>query len=415
MHSSVKDKEWRDQRVIIIDFCDEQPKIAKEVTGQVSSKVEESVFDLFIRLSLSQGEGGDLSLAGLFTVYNTPKDERNIRNIYAKCFEGIGYETCVPNLPDDDLALEPLLPYYRSLASFVGEPYCLSCCGTPQNFIDTWDLSCEVDQFTRTKGNVYGFEARLARHRIESFESETPLQVGDSFREIIVMEHIPQTYPSLDPSKLFFIALLAIALIYVFLYWCRRKRLVGAEPPDPVLLKMLEEKGAAIQGELPERFPGARACTSCIRGIWNVLCCCFIRKAKIKPSLYEEAKNSDVAADGTMIVADNNLEEGKSSVADMTPNSKDKIKDKKKKKKWFRKRENPNILYYEDDIIGSAVRHLKYAETHQVVVKAMSTTTPTSPPKKAAPGEMALSSSSKTSQKLASSNASSAKSSSKKV
>ena len=56
-------------------------------------------------------------------------------------------------------------------------------------------------------------------------------------------------------------------------------KFVGAQPPDPVLLSALEEKGIMIQGVPPEKFPGSAAVKHCVEqscgAIWSKIRVCF--------------------------------------------------------------------------------------------------------------------------------------------
>eukprot|EP00981_Chlorochromonas_danica_P006548 scaffold1431_cov167-Ochromonas_danica.AAC.8 len=396
----------------------------------------------FLLPSLSQ----DYDIHGLFTSYTSSLDTLNVQTIYSKCVKGLGFETCNPKLPTDIIELDAMMDYYKDLASQYGATYCLQCCGDQANFIDTWDLYCDVDTKTASLGNVYGYELRLARNQdstdsgyvrcplrrsackyneegetlscdrssdntyligytakitvheysanfkfwrgashcsITSYESPWPLNASDTFHETIIMNYSPSEYPNYSNySKYLFLLLFLIIVIVGLLYFCRRKRcvycqqklvfsyslcikcrLVGAQPPDPVLLRMMEEKGVHLQGEIPEPFPGVKAMCKCLS--W---CCCFagccrggqrkIGKAKIVPTtrttrdeesktrLEEQSTNSltnQEALDGA--------EEGSSSPR----------KEKGKKgKSWFNKKENPNILPYDESIIGAAVGHRDY-------------------------------------------------------
>lgn len=111
---------------------------------------------------------------------------------------------------------------------------------------------------------------------IEAMESDTPLGSGDQFREYIVLEH-PVDWNNLlidAPRPLIFLCFI-VFVAYIFLKNCRRDkcvycqeqlvwskemcircRIIGAEPPDPVLLEALEAKGQHLQGPPTERFPG---------------------------------------------------------------------------------------------------------------------------------------------------------------
>ena len=118
---------------------------------------------------------------------------------------------------------------------------------------------------------------------VQTIENNISLKAGDLFYEKIIMIHDDQNY-TLDTSQLILLSILAVLSIYVILYFFRRKhcvvcckklifcchrcylcRFYGAAPPDPLLLKALEEKGVYIQGDPPEKIPGAKFITKQLR------------------------------------------------------------------------------------------------------------------------------------------------------
>lgn len=127
----------------------------------------------------------DLSLYGFFDLYSIPVDTREIAYVYGKCFygclfrtrnnfvyeltvtySGLGFRTCLPDVPTDQNLYDENLPYYNLLGTKAGGtqgvPYCTECCGTHPNNIDVWNLTCPVDFQTILTSNVYGYELRLA-------------------------------------------------------------------------------------------------------------------------------------------------------------------------------------------------------------------------------------------------------------
>lgn len=103
---------------------------------------------------------------------------------------------------------------------------------------------------------------------IESYERNTSLQLGESFHENFILIHNP-TPTSLtvfeEYDKIAIVVVFLFFVTYVTLYFCRRKHCVycqkklvfsfqlcymckfyGVQPPDPVLLKALEEKGNVL-------------------------------------------------------------------------------------------------------------------------------------------------------------------------
>jgi hypothetical protein len=315
---------------------------------------------LFIcRLSIVLSQ--DYSLYGLYEYAGTPITPRKTKEIYSKCFQGLGFTSCSPNLPEDDVILGYDMAYYTNLASIQGQFYCVQCCGDPPNYVDTWDLSCTMDVSSLSALTAqFGFELRLARKRtatdngivrcpftrkqcdfstdfapacdrsndtylhgytltveVEELDSNFafwrgvrscefsdidersyPLEVGQSFREKLILKHKPvDTFDSSDLGKVLVIVFSCSAVAYIALYFLRRKRCeycqgklvlsprlcykcicVGAQPPDPILLKALEERGYAMQGKMPERLGCLqRGCVGCLRCCYHALtckCCC---------------------------------------------------------------------------------------------------------------------------------------------
>ena len=127
---------------------------------------------------------------------------------------------------------------------------------------------------------------------VEAIESNVSLVTGDTFTEKYIIHHsvAPHEWGVFDGALL---GLIGIAGIYIVLYYCRRQhciicakklvffkdrcylcRFYGAHPPDPLLLKALEEKGTLLQGEMPERFPGSRRMVKCCVSMWKSMKCC---------------------------------------------------------------------------------------------------------------------------------------------
>lgn len=313
---------------------------------------------LCCRVSLAQ----DYFIYGVVQDYKTVVTPRRRSEVYSKCFAGLSFTTCLPNVPDDDIVRNYDLQYYQDLASIQGQFYCLQCCGDPPDYTDTWDLSCPLTEATAVTSNLYGGELWLARKRddtdtelvqcsikrtaceykengmtlncdnrptdttylhgytvtitvqqydknfefwrgvskcsVESIESEFPLAEGDIFHEKIILVHVPiDTFSSDDFGKMAVITACLLIVVYGTLYFFRRKRceycqkklvfsprlcyicvLVGAEPPDPVLLKALEERGEHMQGKPPERLGfvqlWAVGCCKCLYNCFTCQCCC---------------------------------------------------------------------------------------------------------------------------------------------
>ena len=89
---------------------------------------------------------------------------------------------------------------------------------------------------------------------------------------------------------------------------CILCKLVGAQPPDPVLIQALENKGQELQGDLPPRFPYAQRFVVFLRLLIIIFCPCWARrKVKVQPnSIYK----LDEQGKTTFIIPEQ-LEEGK--------------------------------------------------------------------------------------------------------
>ena len=205
--------------------------------------------------------------------------------------------------------------------------YCLQCCNLNPKRIDNWDLNCAIDAFTAASSNLYGYEFRLGTQ--ESFggssfiscplrrsacsyspdgaligcsanddkhlhgyvldlnvvrytsnfmswrgisscqattiESNVSLYIGDIFTESIRMNWSEAPFQIFQPLNLIFFSLFGLIVVYVVLYFGRKKRcpvcekrviifinrcsvcvFLGAEIPDPLLLKALDLKGRRI-------------------------------------------------------------------------------------------------------------------------------------------------------------------------
>ena len=430
----------------------------------------------------------DFSLYGIFDSYVSPIDNRKQSEIYSKCFQGIGLTTCIPVLPDDDVKLDYIRDYLVDLEDISGANYCVECCGDSPSSRDIWDLYCEVDEDTRRSTNVFGFELRLARNRdaqdqevikcplkrtgcsytksgevigecvantetflvgyeltlnvreydkntelwrgvesceLKSYEDPVALESGEKFHEKIILVHAPDTSLKTDDyMELAFLSFLIIVVVYVGLYFCRKKRceycqqklvcfpricykctFVGAEPPDPILLAALEQKGQKLQGDPPEQFPGSRAIAGFFRACCYTLSCgywCYGRPKVYPddPPMPKKRKNTAGGKDGKMPseIQEGNGRPDSSTSTEVEPFStiedvergqdndysntatafasaagenepdvsgeaagegdtptEDVNKKKKKKSKKPKKNKNPNVLPYTQDIIASAV------------------------------------------------------------
>lgn len=407
------------------------------------------IFLLFFVGSFAQ----DLSIYGKFNTYLSAIDQKEKNSIAGKCFGGIGFLTCTPNLATDDITLSYNLPYYNILSSFYGSAFCLECCGTTADYIDIWDLSCKVEATTTIAYNYFGYELRLAKNRfagdtdyvkcplprstctydsegntlscdqsthytyltgiditihieeyssnfkywrgaksceIKAYESNTTMVAGDYFSQKITLVHPPVMQP-IDYGQGIILALFGIFVLMFFVCLCRRQkcivcqsrliccyrrcfmcRFVGAEPPDPVLLAILEERGEKIQGIPPEQFPGSRLLVKFIRGIgefltnawetgqcWNWSCwkcsCCKLSKIMTKYSKINSG-NGVEAGNDTLDPHNQAIEkqEGKDIDIEMKPIETDNGKASKRKNKKP-KHINPNLLPYSAEFMTEAI------------------------------------------------------------
>lgn len=192
-----------------------------------------------------------------------------------------------------------ICPIKRSACQYDGKTT-LSCDGlaTDDTYLVGYTLTLTVQQYDQN----FKYWRGLSNCEVESVESKTPLSSGDNFHEVLIMIHHPNPEP-LDAPKTLFILISIYFFAYCTLYFCRRKdcvyctkklvfsrelcyfcKFVGAERPDDFLLLALEEKGAYIQGEMPERFPGSRYLLEKIRKHWPNFP--YVRYKPIEPVPY---------------------------------------------------------------------------------------------------------------------------------
>lgn len=226
----------------------------------------------------------DISVYGKLELDKIPIDDPEIDAVYATCFGGMALTTCLPNLPTDGIILQQMLPYYVNLKKLVGVPYCLECCGTFENNIDVWNLTCSTDYVSGTTSNKYGYQFRFAAKRnandrkvvtcplkrsqctydknelkincdrmnnitylhgyilkvhvvqyykgltfwrgvescsAQAIEKSYKMQKIDEFSEVIYIVH-PPLFQALTPTILGLLGLLGFILIYIVLYLVRR-------------------------------------------------------------------------------------------------------------------------------------------------------------------------------------------------
>lgn len=185
-------------------------------------------------------------------------------------------------------------PFTRSQCDFSVD-FAPVCDRTKDTHIHGYTLTIEVEQLDSNFQYWRGVRS-CAFSDID--ERDYPLTEGETFHEKIILKHSPvDTFSTSDLGKVMIIVACCVAGVYVALYFFRRKRCeycqgklvfsrrlcykcvcVGAQPPDPVLLKALEERGEAMQGKLPVRLGFIQqCCVGACQGIYRSLtcqCCC---------------------------------------------------------------------------------------------------------------------------------------------
>ena len=222
------------------------------------------------------------SVLGKMSNFDTEYDFTELGEITGLCFSGIGLKTCQSVIPTDDSVAQSELTYY-TINLQKPTQYCLACCGTSQQFVDTWNLRCPVDLFTAASTNVYGKEFRFGvkptfadstqvtvcalkrsacRYNgntllgcaetdntylwgfklhldvleysegltfwrgvsgcsVEVIENLAPMQVGDIWTEQVVMHFRPAEFKPLATWNLMFLVLLVLSVGYPLLWWYR--------------------------------------------------------------------------------------------------------------------------------------------------------------------------------------------------
>lgn len=165
---------------------------------------------------------------------------------------------------------------------------------TDTTFLHGYTVTIRVLRYDKN----FAFWRGVSKCEVESVESDVPLAAGDIFYEKIIMMHEPiDTFSADDYGKIAIITLTLFVIMYAALYFFRRKHceycqqklvfsrrlcykcvLVGAQPPDPVLLKALEERGENMQGTLPKRLGFVQLwfenCGKCLYSCFTCQCCC---------------------------------------------------------------------------------------------------------------------------------------------
>ena len=321
-------------------------------------------------------------------------------------------------------------PLKRSACTYEGDETISCDRSTDNTFLHGYTLTLNVKQYDFN----FEFWKGVSSCSFIADERNYSLAIGDTFQEKIIMNYKPiDTFSSNDIGKISIITISLFTFLYVALYFFRRKRceycqqklvfsprlcykcvIVGAQPPDPVLLKALEERGLAMQGKPPERLGIIqRTCVSFVRCIYNcttcqcccTTCACFCRtccccckcchccEAKVENKIIpvETITDEQIAEmvekmDRGEVVAYTDINNNDNSINAIGPetnesdsmnnNSNNKYSKSKRKnsisfkndkeKKQIenekinlekKKKKNPNILEYPPNIIYQAVKH----------------------------------------------------------
>lgn len=284
-------------------------------------------------------------------------------------------------------------------------------------FLHGYTVTLTVEQYDAQ----FSFWRGVSKCVIDVDQRNESLPAGATFRETIILKHVPiDTFSPTDPVKMSIIIGGGVIGLYIVLYFLRRKRceycqgklvisprlcykcvLVGAQPPDPVLLKALEDRGIAMQGKPPERFGFVQVwCVGCCQRIircftcqcWCACCyksCRFLtcngfcgRCCQEKPDdkIYAEAEFADLVTEAQLSME--SMERGDDAVESFDPQSngaqpetetggnKKKPRSKRQSRQERlaaeakelerlekRQENNPNILKYPAKTIYKAVKH----------------------------------------------------------
>lgn len=262
-------------------------------------------------------------------------------------------------------------PLRRSACTYSSTGKTLSCNRAGDTtYLVGYKLTLTVQKYDQN----FKYWRGVSGCEIEAIEANASLAVGESFHEYIELVHMPPTYPSYDSPKIAIVSVAILLLVYGALYFCRRKRcvycqgklvlsyslcykcyLVGAKPPDPVLLQALEEKGELLQGQLPERFPFARLLLASLRTLYMMVCCTCLLSTKVHPSAINQPLPYDTPFE--------QLEEAKEAVLDQVKRLKPSQQQGDKFQKILKK--NPNLLDHHPRVIFEAIQHPKYVQDDQ--------------------------------------------------
>ena len=170
---------------------------------------------------------------------------------------------------------------------------------TPGMYVHGYTVTLTVQQYDSN----FNFWRGVSKCSIESELFPYPMNVSTVnsttyFREKLILKHVPiDTFNTGEIFKMVIIIGGPFVGLYIMLYFLRRKRceycqgklvfsprlcykcvIVGAQPPDPVLMKALEERALALQGKPPERFGFVQiwfvGCCRCLFRCFTCQCCC---------------------------------------------------------------------------------------------------------------------------------------------
>lgn len=159
-------------------------------------------------------------------------------------------------------------PLKRSICTYTDTNELIGCNRTNH---DPYLIGVKVTINVRQYNDKFTYWNGVSSCEIEATETFESIDVGHTyvFDEKIILVHEPLGPLELanDPTKILVIIFVLLFVIFICLRFCRRKhcpycqkkllislnlcvycQLVGAEMPDPVLLKALEEKTAHAQG-----------------------------------------------------------------------------------------------------------------------------------------------------------------------
>ena len=282
--------------------------------------------------------------------------------IATKCFAGLRLKTCKSVIPTDDRIYGYDSQYYEITLAKTPQMYCLQCCNLNPKRIDNWDINCAIDAFTAASSNLYGYEFRLGTQQTfggpsfvscplqrsacsyssdgaligcstnddkhlhgyildlniirytsnfmswrgisscqaTTIESNVSLTIGDIFTESIRMNWSEAPFQIFQPLNLIFFSLFGIVVIYITLFFGRKKRcpicqkkvtifinrcsvcvFLGAEVPDPLLLRALDLKGRgiidgnkpAVSSAQPENYSLLNSFQQCFKFTRSLISC----------------------------------------------------------------------------------------------------------------------------------------------